>query len=256
MSFIEQMITAIYRFQSYPKLIVLKAGKVIGYLFIFTVIIGIVTALPYAVKYFKMGGIAGAVEKYVPEFSIENGKLECETIDYTDDMSGIKIYVDNNEDAESINTDNYYFYIIADSDKMVMGNNVQREVVSFSDIDGTINKDMMVSFFGSKKVQLAIITIFSITALFSMCVSAIFGLLFLSLIAVLINICVTRAGIGYGDILKLTVYARTFPAILVLVIGMCGFGYGQLLFLGLFITYTYLGLKNIKKQEAVIIAEI
>lgn len=256
MSFFEQMITAVYRFQSYPKLILQKFGKVICYLLIFTFIIAIVNAIPYAVKYKKFGGITGAIQKYVPEFSIENGKFKCEPVDFNDEMMGVKILIDDNEKAENVDVKDSVLYIVADSDKMIVGNNIQKQVIEFSQFkDEKIDKSTLINFFSSKKVKLAIFNIFGISTLFSLFIGTLLGLFMLSLAASLINVCFVRANLGYGDMFKLSVYARTFPSILVMIIGLSGFSYGSLLYWGLFITYIYLGLKNIKKQEAIILAE-
>lgn len=256
MSFFEQMITAIYRFQSYPKLVMQKMSRVIGYLFIFTLIIAIINAIPFAVGYKKLGGISGAIERYVPEFSIENGKLQCDPIDYNDDIMGVKIYIDGNEDVSNIDVSKQVFYLLADSDKMIVGNGIQRQVLDFGQfVDDHVNKDELVRFFSNKKIKLAIFTIFGVTAVFSLCFSTIIGLLMLSLLAAFINVCFIRSNIGFSDVLKLSVYAKTFPSIILIIMSFCGFAGSGILYWGLMITYICLGLKNIKKQEAIILAE-
>lgn len=257
MNFYEQIITAVYKFQSYPKLIMQRFGSVVCYLFLFTVIISVLSAIPYMISYKKLGGISGIADKYVPEFSIENGKLKCESIDYNDEMMGVRIYIDSNEKAESVDVGNSTVYIIADSDKMIVGNGMQKRVIEFSQFKGEyINKDMLIDFLSSKRVRLAMFTILMVTTVFSLCIGTLVWLIVLSAVASLINACIVRANIGYGDILKLCVYARTFPSIIVMIMGMFGMVYVEVLFWGLFITYVYLGLKNIKKQEAVILAEL
>lgn len=256
MSFFEQFKTAVYKFQSYPKLMMLGFGRVICYLLIFTVVISVISALPYAVAYIRLGGISGMIEKYVPEFSIENGKLKCETIDFTDELMGVKILIDNNEDAEDVDVRNSGFYLVADSDKMILGNGIQESIIDFSQFeDEYIDKSMLVNFFENTKVRIAIFAILGITTLFSLSFGTIVWLFMLSFAVFVINLCFVHTRIGYGDVFKLTVYARTFPSIFILVMGLVGFMYAEIIFLGLFITYVYLGLKNIKKQEAIILAE-
>lgn len=256
MSFFEQFKTAVYKFQSYPKLIMQSFGRVICYLMIFTVVISVIEAIPYAVAYRRLGGISGMIQKYVPEFSIENGKFKCESIDYSDELSGIKIFIDDNEDAENVDVRNSGFYLVADSDKMIVGNGIQESIIEFSQFeDEYIDKSMLVSFFSSTRVRLAIFAILGVTTLFSLSFGTVMWLFMLSFAASLINLLFVHARISYGDIFKLTVYARTFPSIFIMVIGLAGFMYAEIVFLGLFITYVYLGLKNIKKQEAVILAE-
>lgn len=256
MSFFEQMITAIYRFQSYPRLVMQKMGRTIGYLCIFSLVIAIINTIPFAIGYKELGGISGIIEKYVPDFSIENGKFQCQTIDYTDDMMGVKIFIDGNEDVSSIDVSNHAFYLLADSDKMIVGNGIQRQEIDFIQFnDDYINKDQLVSFFNNKKVKVAIFTIFGITALFSFVFSTILGVLMLSILAAFINVCFIHGNMKYSELFKLSVYARTFPSIILIIMSFGGFAGSGILYWGLLITYIYLGLRNIKKQEAIILAE-
>ena len=256
MSLFEQFKTAVYKFQSYPKLVIQSFGRVICYLMAFTVVISVIGAIPYAVAYRQLGGISGMIQKYVPEFSIEKGKFNCESIDYSDELMGVKIFIDNNEDAEKVDVKDSGFYLVADSDKMIVGNGIQESVIEFSQFkDDYIDKSMLVDFFSSRRVRLAIFAILGITTLFSLSFGTVMWLFMLSFIASIINLCIVHARVSYGDIFKLTVYARTFPSIFIMIIGLAGFMYTEIVFLGLFITYIYLGLKNIKKQEAVILAE-
>lgn len=257
MNFFKQMITAIYRFQSYPRLVMQKMSRVIGYLFLFTIIIAVINSIPLAVGYKNVGGIVGAIEKYVPEFAIDNGKLQCKHIDYTDDVLGVKIYVDENEDVSNIDVSNMELYILADNDKMIVGNAIKQSVVDFSQFkDDIINKDKIIEIFSNTKVKTAIFAIFALSALISMFIGTMLSVFMLSLLAMCINICLVRANIGLGEAFKLSVYARTFPSIAILVMGFGGFAGGTILYWGLLITYLYIGLKNIKKQEAIILAEL
>lgn len=256
MSFFEQMITAIYRFQKYPGLVMQKMGKVLGYLVIFTLLIAIINAIPFGIGYKKIGGITGAIEKYVPEFSIENGKFNCEPIDYKDEIMGVKIYIDGNEDVSKIDVNNFVFYLLADSDKMIIGNGINREVIHFSQFaDEKVDKSKLISFFASEKVKLAIFAIFSISGLFSLFLSTLLGITALSFMALFINICFVRANAGFSEMFKLSVYVRTFPSIIIIIMSFCGIAGSTFLYWGLLVTYIYIGLKNIKKQEAIILAE-
>ena len=118
MSFFKQMITAIYKFKEYPRLMLMSTGKTAGYIVIFSLLVCIVSQIPMAVGYYRIGGISGLIRDHVPEFSIKNGKLSCESIDFSDEMMGVKIYVDNNEDVNNIDTTGLTSYLLADSDKI------------------------------------------------------------------------------------------------------------------------------------------
>lgn len=257
MSFFDQMMTAIYKFQSYPKLVMQKFSKVMCFLLIFTFVIAIVNAIPYALAYREMGGITGAIEKYVPDFSIEKGKFNCETVDFTDEMMSVKIFIDNNEDADNIDTSGYSFSLVADSDKMILSDSLQKRVIDFSQFENqTVNKNSVVNIFSSTRVRLAIFTILGVITIFSLSFNTFIGLLMISVLASLINLCLVKANISYAETLKLSVYARTFPSILITAITFLGFAGGGFIYWGLLVTYIYLGLKNIKKQEAIILARL
>ena len=257
MSFFKQMITSIYKFQSYPQLIMQKMSKVVCYLILFTIIIAIINSIPFAISYKKMGGITGAIEKYVPEFSIDNGTFTCKHIDYTNDIFGIKIYIDENEDVSNIDVSNTELYVLADKDKMIIGNALQKSVLNFSQFGNDyINKDKLIDFFSKTKVKAAIFSIIVISALLSMFVGTFLSVTMLSIFAMCINIGFVKANVGFGDTFKLSVYARTFPSIFIMAMGFGGFAGGTILYWELLITYLYLGLKNIKKQESIILAEL
>ncbi len=256
MSFFKQMITAIYKFKEYPRLMLMSTGKTAGYIVIFSLLVCIVSQIPMAVGYYRIGGISGLIRDHVPEFSIKNGKLSCESIDFSDEMMGVKIYVDNNEDVNNIDTTGLTSYLLADSDKMIFGNNIQKSVIEFSQFgSSSFDKQGLINLFSGRKMKLALLIIYGVTALMGMCISTLFSLLSLAVIAMCVNSVFIHTNMGFGGALKLSVYARTFPVLLTLIFGLAGMS-NFIVYWALQITYIYLGLKNIKKQEAIILAEL
>ncbi len=256
MSFFKQMITAIYKFKEYPRLMLLSAGKTAGYIVIFSLIVMILSQVPMAVGYYKIGGISGLIRDHVPEFSIKNGKLSCESIDFSDDMMGVKIFIDNNEDVNNIDTTGLTSYLLADSDKMIFGNNLQKSVIEFAQFgDKSFDKQGLINLFAGRKMKLALFIIYAVTALIGLCMSTLFSLAALAMIAMCVNSIFIHTNMGFGGALKLSIYARTFPVLLTLLFGLAGMS-NFIVYWALQITYIYLGLKNIKKQEAIILAEL
>lgn len=256
MSFFRQMITAVCRFKEYPGLMLLGAGRTVGYIVIFSLIVLILGQIPMAIGYFQIGGIAGAIQDYVPDFSIKNGKLSCESIDYSDEMVGVKIYVDNNENVDNIDTTGYTSFLLADSDKAIFGNGIQKSVIEFSRFgDKSFDRQSLVNLFAGRKMKLAIFTIYAVTMTAGVCIGTLFSLVILAVIAMCINSIFIHADLSFANAMKLSVYARTFPVLLMLIVGLAGMS-SFIVYWALQITYTYLGLKNIKKQEAIILAEL
>ncbi len=256
MSFFKQMMTAIYKFKEYPRLMLLSTGRTAGYIVVFSLLVCMISQLPVAVGYYRIGGISGLIRDNVPEFSIKNGKLSCESIDFYDEMMGVKIYIDNNEDVNNIDTTGLTSYLLADSDKLIIGNNIQKNVIEFSQFsDKSFDKQGLVELFSSKRMKLALFVIYAVTNLIGICIGTLFSLLILSLITMCINSIFIHADMRFSGAFKLSIYARTFPALLMLIIGIAGMS-TFIVYWGLQITYIYLGLKNIKKQEAIILAEL
>ncbi len=254
MSFIKQFITSIYRFHDYGLLVLNRGRRVVCYYFLFTLLTAVLSIGMIAGPYKKAGGITGIFDKYVPEFSIDNGKLNCETIDK--EISGVKVYINTNDkfDFED-KIGNSQIYFVADGEKFAVNNGVQSVKGEFSDIED-INRQQIKDLCSSGKFKAVLLSSLIIMLWLNEIMLGIVSVTMLALVGNLINIFVVKAQLKMSDLYKVSVYARTFPVLLSSVVAIFGIQLNIIVYTGLLITYMYLGLKNIKSGSGIILAEI
>lgn len=256
MNFFKQFFTAIYKFESYPELIRNKTSRVIGYLIIFTALTAVISLIPLGVKYSQLGGMKGITDKYIPEFSLTDGKLKSEKIDIDSKESGLRVLIDTDSDIKEDMTENYTFYILADSDDVFVGNGVQKQKLHFADIKDNLTSDDVKNILNSRGFKIMFFSVMCVSLVISLLLGTVINLLVLALIGNLINMVFIRAQVKFGELMKLGVYSRTFPNLLALVVGLAGFSYSGIITWIITITYIYIGLKNYKKGSGIIIAEL
>lgn len=266
MKFSSQFITALCRFGQYSRLLLNKPMRVFWYFII-------ICALCFCIKcgaafhsYAEAGGVSGLANTYLPEFSIENGKLICADYKFEDKIAGINVVVDTSSDfvaTKNMVSDNTVS-IIADSTKLIVANPMQYQEVRFDDrsFDGLTKEKIVKYLKQSLLVKLMIGCI----------VFMMFGIYALEyIIYILLSVCIgnlintfVKTQIRFGGMLKLGVYAVTFPSLLITVTSsvMTVLGYSGstnfnvILFAVLVGVYMYLGLKNIKASNGYIVATL
>ncbi len=257
MSFREQFLTAVYRFKKYPRLVLEDFSRVFCFFLIFIILVSIISTLPLVKMYKDFGGISGFIEKNVPDFYIEDGQLYCEAYDYTNEMLGVKIYYSVNEKAENIDVKGYTTYIVADQDKLISFDGRQKRLINFN--DGAFNdfgKWQLVQFFKNPTNELYMVGIFALTMFIVYLILSVMKVLLTVGLIFIVNLMTFKADLSFLSMTKLAVYVRVFPCVLFLVLYFSNFAVSALIYFGILITYIYLALKNIKKSEAIIIAEI
>lgn len=256
MNFIKQLITAIYKFESYPELMRNKTSRVVGYLVLFTILTAIISFIPLGVKYSRLGGMKGITDKYIPEFSVSGGKFNCEKIDINSKETGLRILIDTDSDIKEEMAQGYQFYIMADSDDMFIGNGIQKQSFHFADFKDELSSNDVKNILNGRTFKIMFFSIMGISILISLLLGTALNLVVLALIGNLINMILIKAQVKFGTLMKLAVYARTFPNILALVVGLAGFSYSSIITWAIAATYIYIGLKNYKKNSGIIIAEL
>ena len=251
MKFSSQFITALCRFGQYSRLLLNKPMRVFWYFII-------ICALCFCIK-------CGAFFHGYTQAG-ENGKLICADYKFEDEIAGIDIVVDTSPDFEATKdmvSDNTVA-IIADSTKLIVANPMQYQEIRFDDrsFDG-LTKEKIVKYLDqSLLVKLMIGCI----------VFMMFGMyVFNYAIYVLLSICIgnlinafVKTQIRYGGMVKLGVYAITFPSLLTAVtsavMNVLGYtgnnNFNVILFAVLVGVYMYLGLKNIKASNGYIVATL
>ncbi len=258
MSFAKQFLTALYRFGSYPQLIEVKGIKTFLYTIItviFTVVFMVAASAP---GYFAMGGMEGFAKKYIPAFSVKNGELDMEKVDFEDRANGVRIYINTDEtelDVSKVGDSTCAF--IASKDQMYVYNGMRGETLAFKDIGADFGSEDIFNALADKSVRAGIISIVVLMWFVGRALQALYSIVMLALIGNIINMMITRVPLKFEKMIQLSAYARTLPLIMSLVVPLvAGFAFNSLVFYAVGAFYIYMALKNIKTQSGVIIADI
>ena len=247
MKFSSQFITALCRFGQYSRLLLNKPMRVFWYFIIICALCFCIKCGAFFHGYAQAGGISGLANTYLPEFSIENGKLICSDYKFEDEIAGIDIVVDTSPDfvaTKDMVSDNTVA-VIADSTKLIVANPMQYQEIRFDDRSFDGLGCIVFMMFGMYVFNYAIYVLLSIC------------------IGNLINAFV-KTQIRYGGMVKLGIYAITFPSLLTAVtsavMNLLGYtgnnNFNVILFAVLVGVYMYLGLKNIKASNGYIVATL
>ena len=258
MSLVKQFLTALYRFASYPELVKIKGIRTFIYAVITVFFATVIMTAALVPAYYFMGGIEGFAEKYIPEFVLKDGELSMDKVDYTDKLNGVRIYIDTDSDELNVSAagDSMYAFI-ADKDEMYVFNGIQGQRISFADFGIDLSSEQIMDALSQRSVRIGIISIFVFMLFSGNVMRTLYSVLLLAIIGNIINMFVTRIPLKFTQMLKLSVYARTLPFLMQLFIPiLIGFNFPALVFYAIGGVYIYIGLKNIKKQDGLVIADI
>lgn len=258
MSFIKQFLTALYRFGSYPQLINVKGIRTFLYTLltvIFTVLVMTCTVIP---GYLAIGGIEGFAKKYIPEFTIKDGQLSMDKVDFEDRLNGVRIFIDTTKtELDLSEAGDSPCALIASRDEVYVFNGIRGEKMSFKDMGMDFGSEDIFNALANKNVRLSIISFIIFMWFAGKFMQAVYNIAMLALIGNIINMAVTRVPLRFSQMLKLSAYARTLPLIMSLVVPiLAGFAFNPLVFYAVGAFYMYMGLKNIKTQSGIVIADI
>jgi hypothetical protein len=250
MTFANQFLTALYRFGSYPELLKVKGIKTFLYTVVTIVLSLVIMMAALAPAYLSFGGITGFANKYIPDFTIADGKLTMDKMDYTDEEKGVRVYVDTASatlDTDKANENG--FTIIANADSAYLSNGVQQELISFKDFTRDFSGAEIRNELSKDSVQLFIILSFALVLLIALTLRALYSVLILTLVGNIINFAV-RVPLGYLQMFKLAAYARTLPWLMTLILPfILPFTPNSLVIYAVGAVYMYMALKNIKRQQ-------
>lgn len=257
MSLFEQLKIAITDVKKYGLLLGLKTRKFVLY-FLLLVLINVLGVCVSVVPFYVKSGGVQAFAEYIPDFTIENGKLSTEFYEFTSDEQSTCVYIDTSKsDLELAKGRGYQTVVIASDTQIYMYNGVEEQTFSVAEIEqtfGAINKADAVAFISSKSFEAALIIGFFISVILAF----IFSLFINGIIdACIINFCNAisiKADVGFWKIYKISVYALTLPTILNIVFTLLGLSMFQWIVNILAFVYVYYALKEIKKGDGMVIA--
>lgn len=269
MNLLTRFVKSCYAFDEYPKLIKTSFSSTVLYFVLFRLItflcIAAATLSLFLPAYINMGGLTGMVEKYIPDFTISDGKLDLDAkINETyDDIMQMQIIIDTDKNFEESEIENskYPFSILIDSSKIYMKDGENISVVNFSDFEtlGITSKDAILeSVIPVFKIMTIII---SVIMLFSHIIFGVFLVLIFTFIAKLINLYL-KTSINDAELFKLCFYAVTMPALLSTILSILNrliFSFNlsmpQVVYIGVYIAYLYFALVSIKNIEKTAVEE-
>lgn len=260
MSMRKLFLTALYRFGSYPELLRVKGTKTFLYSLIMVFFGVAITLASSAPGYIKAGGFAGIAEKAIPEFSITDGHLKMEKVDFLDRTGRIHFYVDTTQPKADVSkVEKGINAIVAGRDEMCVINNDmgQSSKLTFADLGSDLSKNDMVKELGTKEIQLLMIGFFAFFLLVYFVIKTVYDIALLVLMGNIINAFIVRLPVRFTTMFTLAAYARTLPFVMSLVMtSIGGFALEPIVFYAVGAFYMYKGLKNAKNQDGIVIAEI
>lgn len=254
MSFFKQIINACYAFDKYYLLVKVSLPKVLFYLFVITLVQFIVMLMPIYVEYAEKGGITGIIDKYIPEFEIKDGVFYCEKkINYVDNLADSIIIVDSDKIFDEEVFDGHMLGIAVDKEK-IMSRYFKTSVSYFRHFktNGVINKNFVYTLLPF--IRLAFIVSATIVLIMAYCTTILNSIL-VAVMAFLINLIISSY-IKNVEYFKLAVYVQTMPVILQMSLYFIGVSMPSIVYIAVIGLYIYFALKNIKKQEGMIIAVV
>lgn len=256
MNVFKQLKIAIANVKDYNLLIGLKVRSFVLY-FLMLVLINVLGICAMLLPIYAMGGgIANTVEKYVPDFSFENGKLKTDKVHFTDDDSSVCIYIDTDSNELAMNMGRgYKLVLIASSDELYICDGVNESKIPAKDFDG-INKAEILKLVSDKSVVTSVVIGGVIGLFITIAISLLAQCVFFACIVSLCNSISIRARVKFWNIVRICCYAYTLPMLLNMALMFFGFtafkGYTSIIVF----VYTYFALKEIKKGDGIVIAAL
>ena len=195
MNIFKEMGLAVYSFKSYKEFLKNRKGKV----FLFAVVVMFFYfLLTMVVPFLRFNGmgLASAIEENVPEFSLEDGVLQVDSVIQMDDGDTC-IWIDTNPEEvfyDAAEMASYYYgytnVILMDSEKiLVQSNGGAMQQVDFDELDFEFSKkDLMTIFF-------------------------FLGVLFVALIGMIVASCM-KYQLTFGQLYLLSIYSRVLPLLI------------------------------------------
>ena len=247
MSIFKQFLISAYQFDRYKELISLKSGKVILYEVVLFLVTTLISIVPFIILFIGYGGTSGIINEFIPDFIIENGTLQAETIIITEGNS--IVIIDGNNERSEFDFQGVENGVIFDKKKIIVNNGIESTHISYDDLLGSIGVDKfeksdIFNYTSEINILFAVFFVITISALIT---SEAFGIIFLSLCALVINKFL-KGGLNYNELFKISVYVRTPAVVLTALLSLFGMGLGFIFVVVLNLAYLFFSVKKCKKS--------
>lgn len=254
MNIIEQFKTALYRFKSYPTLLLVKWWKVIAYVIMLAVIATLISSIGFRADF---ENLAYRLEAWIPEFTYKDGKLESEPVDYHNEQASLLVHIDTKANAADYDIGNYKFGYVVDSENVILINGGESSSYKLSAIVAMpmLDRAMLLDTLHSRGTRAALY-LMSVLFLFMVQLLDITNQIVIVTVAgCLINSFIVRSQLRLGSILKLCCYCVTFPVLLMSIVSIFGSSISYLS-IGIAGAYCYLALKNVRSSSGIVLATL
>lgn len=256
MNFIKRFYKGMIDFDAYPQLTSFGIPKGICNVLIVSVISLILLLIPFSLDYLRLGGITGAINKYVPDFSIKDGILTTDKY-YNKEIEELSvIIIDTKGKYTEQDLLKYESGIIITSDKLYLKDLLgDCKVQSYADYEkaGITDKKALLKFVPIVRVYIVIIAAAFLVFLF------IQNMFFTIIFAMIANIAafIFKKKLAFMDSLAIACYAMALPTIVKYLITAANqlvttnypFSMPLEIYVGLVGVYCFLAVKGFKKEN-------
>ena len=254
MNVFKEMALSIYSYGSYSEFLKNKKGKVFGFgvlLILFYFLIS--WFIPGMINLGTPSGLVQQGREVIPDFELKNGVLWVADV-FEMDEAGTYIYIDTdpgsyfpgaNQITQQLR--GYNSVLLMDAEKMIIKSNGQVQELYFSDLDLDFDKEDLLAYIPT--VYMFII-VFDIFAYIWMVALFFFGVLFVALLAMIVNSAM-HYKLTFGQLYLLGVYSRTLPLLIKALVSFLPFQIPMfwIINFGLSVLIIGLAIKKMKEQE-------
>lgn len=235
-------------FSKYRYFLRNRTGKVILYLLVISLVIGVISLIPEINLYNRtIDEFIANIDTKIPDFTFADGKLEVKAeMPIIIEGEGTIIIIDTSPNAEKI-LDSYDTIMLITSDKIIQKNYVNKSITSLSRLQGLVmTKDSIRQVLPIMKPVGIFVFIFLF--IFFICGKFISALI-VSIIGLIIN-SAKNTRLSYRSIFKISVYSMTLPLLLCTVLDLLpvNITYLPLLVYIIASVYVYGAINTIKKE--------
>lgn len=256
MNVFKQMIWSVAGVGKYPILMKLRAGRCVRYMMFLAFIYAFcLVGVPEIKLLATTEGLHALIDEQVPEFQLKNGELTVDGV-YEVDENGMLISIDTEyaylyqyslDDFRSM-LSNYDSVFLADSERLVFKGNGEVTAATYKQLGLEFRKSDLHSWVKYCYVGMGIVLLF--VWLGSIC-TFLFGTLCVALAGMIVK-AILRVNITFGQVFKLSVYAKTLMVLVkaaLAVLWMVFSGYTYLSF-AISVVWLSLAMKRIQRGDA------
>ncbi len=247
----KQAKNAILNFDKYSELLKTRFSKVLFYALFFILLLNFMYSfIVYTTYNNKIKGFDSFIEKYIPDFKVENSKVIFKEYQKVETPLGITFIFDTKENNEITSDDK------KDVDNMILKVTPTYIISSSLNVNLPISQFLQVFNINEKadlmnmKDMINIAIIFAFILVFLMfCIVDITSLI-ISILFVNIIVNIYKVKLNLKDTFKLTVYVSTTPYLLRVVFSMMNISMPSFIYIGIILAYLHFIFKSISLEDS------